>query len=516
MRGEPIASTSKDGVSFKFGKADNHRGLTKRIIADKSQAGVTAIFKHSTISPRTLAAHAGAAVLDKSVHTRQYGLGHLRTLLEYRAGKHTASVESIPGMAKDIEHFIRRGLGDTNPQVREQARTTFWCYNRVWPREGTALLESLDGVARKQLEKADPKLSAAAAAEPKPIPKKPRASSAMSAMLAAKRAEAAQLAAQRSATASPQDEFLPTSPVKASMALPQSDIKPSEAPNPNEHPSKLEQRETSLHADSVPSAISNALVPPRAMERENMTRSISTPARVDEARRGTPAASPKGSESARRIQPPVLTSPKAIPRRHVASSVTSSKSGPPSLGRTLSRSPPSHQGQTHIPIRQGGHATIARSPAVSHPHTPSRSHGPNVKSGLTSYITPRHHSSSSIQRMREFNDHSWESAVSVAQRSPGDPAEEARRAQAAQGISAAEQLLDYDDDQVQVSVPPMTPLRHNLNSFSTPLPSRLQTNAWEDSPKAVTPKLMKQLQSRPHERTWWNERRNREYLRNGS
>lgn len=411
------------------------------------------------------------------------------------------SVESIPGLAKDIEQLLRRGLGDTNPQVREQGRQTFWSFNRVWPREGTALLESLDGVARKQLEKVNPGL-AGKAVEAKPIPKKPRASSAMAALLAAKRAEAAQLAGQRSKTASPQDELLPTSPEKSKSNLP-----------PSQDIGNLGAGDTGNNDDAareqcVP-AEKPSVVLPQHVGRDEFGESQTSIKQLGHTKETTsttlaPAdvqvdgntlpVSPGLQEHSERTPAPRTTSPQPSPP-------SSTSRSPPA--RTLSHSPPSNSEPQHF-HRSSDRSMVASDSVAHFPHTPVRSLMPKPKAHKLSTATP-------LQNRRPFAERSLTSAALLSQQTPGDAVEEARRAQAAQGISAAEQLLDYDDDEQQVAMQPMTPLRHPIGaSFTTPLPSRLQRQVWEDSPKAVTPKLMKQLQSRPHERSWWNERRSRE------
>jgi len=108
-------------------------------------------------------------------------------------------------------------------------------------------------------------------------------------------------------------------------------------------------------------------------------------------------------------------------------------------------------------------------------------------------------------------------------RAPIDAADEARRAQVAQGLSAAQQLIDFDDDQMPITAQqPITPARPTRHAQSTPLnPYRTPKNGsrhrvrqvWEDSPKAMTPKVLRQLEGRHTERNWWSQRRDRKYKR---
>jgi CLIP-associating protein 1/2 len=109
---------------------------------------------------------------------------------------------------------------------------------------------------------------------------------------------------------------------------------------------------------------------------------------------------------------------------------------------------------------------------------------------------------------------------------------DALRAQANQALSAAEQLLDFDDDDhVQHPGLPVTPSKHSNGSapvglglgsgigngngngnghaygsdlLRTPVNARSRA-IWEDSPRnqAVTPTYLEKLKARKYERSWW-------------
>lgn len=89
-------------------------------------------------------------------------------------------------------------------------------------------------------------------------------------------------------------------------------------------------------------------------------------------------------------------------------------------------------------------------------------------------------------------------------------AQDARAAQAAQGVMSAQKLLDVDDDDGPSM--PVTPMRQNgsraqqSSYLQTPMNGR--GNVWEDSPgpSAVTPMMMDKLKGRRYERSWWLKR----------
>jgi hypothetical protein len=101
----------------------------------------------------------------------------------------------------------------------------------------------------------------------------------------------------------------------------------------------------------------------------------------------------------------------------------------------------------------------------------------------------------------------------------------------AQGLSAAQQLLDFDDDQMDMDFQqPITPARPQVRpsprQYTPSTPSQQGSSAyrtprnpsgsgrthqvWEDSPQAMTPKVLKRLEGRNTERNWWAQRRERE------
>lgn len=521
-------------------------GLTKRIIAEKSQKAVTAILVHASPAPAKLIGHIAAAVQDKSVQSRQYGAGHLKTYLDAQASDHRGLVEATPGALDQVQLLLKKSLADTNPLVREQGRLAFWSFEKVWPSHASALLNGLDGSARKQLEKANPRTGATPVSSRVSKPKTPRGS-AMSALLAAKRAQAAELAAKRAAEGEdpkqPIIEALPLegtpskTPRSPSSAPSEGTVTPRkgvESPTPVSRPPKLltppsppevtaaehggernaanatstvieaigaeeEQNHVTspTHAledgrpctpDSDPEQAERDTLhvasPGAALQRSEGPNSVSSPSpgrqtpKTNTHRSGIPVRSPPRNGSS-----PCSTRPKPVQR----SSFTSSQSRASTLSRALSRSP-----------------SLNVDAAPPEPETPSRQQYPT---GLQARFP--HHDSRRLSSPRTAGP-----AATSMDHLPNSPADEQIRAQAAQAFSAAQQLLDFDDDQDAMADVPITPIRLNTKPAS-PLTHRTPSSGfngmtrqpWEDSPRAMTPKLLRGLQSRGYERSWWNERR---------
>lgn len=531
------------------------------MIAERSQKGVEAIIKHSAVHPRILLSHINAAIADKSAQTRQYGMTHLRTFIESPSAK----IILHDGLLDQAEQMVKRCLGDVNPAVREQGRTTYWSFERVFPQPAAKIMASLDGTARKQLERANqPRQGNGDGAAPPVRPQsKPRASSAMSAMIAAKRAQVAAERAGATATPTPATVAIPassrqpapgeggdsvmatpsTKPPMEVQSLPVTPSSPREAPTgPSPHAHEVATRDLPPSAPAARRTASSPVTPTR------LPRPVSS--RASQAPSPPPPISPVSSAHtvskqppsqnriarlSREIRPPSVdgrrsnahsrTSPQSHPSHNGnasttpasrmsalprpisavmsgASSDVSARSRSSSLARTLSRSPP---GPADSPLQgfcaPGGSAgpgarrtTSAPLHATRPSATPRSLSGPNRPRPSQPPLIPEAHTYFTYQ----------------------DPAEEARHAQAQQGLSAAKQLLEFDDDDALIPTAPMTPMRGVRGSNMPALaPMRgplngLRRREWEDSPMPMTPKLIHKLEHSGYERSWWTARRKRE------
>lgn len=523
-------------------------GLTKRIIAEKSQKAVTAILLHTSPAPVKLIGHIAAAVQDKSIQTRQYGAGHLKTYLEFQAKNHRGLVEGTPSAIEQIQQLLKKCLADTNNLVREQGRLAFWSFEKLWPSQASALLNTLDGPARKQLEKANPRTGATPVSSKISKPKTPR-SSAMSALLAAKRAQAAELAARRAAKgddpsqpiieALPLDESpsikVPRSPPSAPSEGTVTPRRGLESPTPASAPSKVLTTSESPEATSrepedrshAADAATTIIAAGDSQERQDL---ISSPAlSVGNALSGNSRpCTPERSEDIEMggqqpghgdLESPVSPNPVApaglqTPRTNMRKSGIPVRS-PPRNGSSPSSTRPKSVQRSSFTSSHSVATTLSRalsrSPSLKvDPVAFSESETPS-KLSYTSGLQPRY--SHQETRRMAYPRIGGPSTTSM-DHLPNSPADEQIRAQAAQAFSAAQQLLDFDDDQDAMADVPVTPLR-SINRQAPPSAYRtpssgyngMSKQSWEDSPRAMTPKLLKVLQSRGYERSWWNERR---------
>ncbi|WVW80419.1 hypothetical protein I302_102400 [Kwoniella bestiolae CBS 10118] len=478
-------------------------GYTKKIIAERSQACVTAIIIHTHIHPRVFITHIAAGVSDKNIQTRHFSTGHLKTFLDIHGAKSKHAIETTPGMMEQLEGAVKKSLADVNPAVRDLARQAFWSYHSVWRSRAEVILNSLDGMARKQLEKANPHDSNGIIVSAKAAPPARRATSTMSALLAEKRkAKAAELAAGKMAQESPR---IVSGPVPGSPSMQQGMPRSNSSASLSGQASKPGQLERSITSPETP------------------PHTIPLPSSPG------PSSSPTPSQkiTPRPTGKPALGSPKDL--------LSTTRDRPSSLGRSPpsrgspSRDSPLRQSSTY-PFSSSGlrspASSTASSSAANNLRTPQSHRRPppsfSAETGLGLGVnTPSGTGigQSSVSHEAEGEVEDWAIGTPTRVLPPGSGVvEDARRAQAAQAESAAQQLMEYAEDEQEgipsglslghshdVPTTPARPTNGNGSAYKTPLNVR---KAWEDSPRpeAVTPLMMERLKERKHERSWWVRR----------
>ncbi|ORY28597.1 clasp N terminal-domain-containing protein [Naematelia encephala] len=459
-------------------------GFTKKIIAEKSQRIMSAIIIHTSCHPKTFISHISAGIADKNIQTRHHCTNHLKTYLDIHGSKSKHVIDNTPGLIEQLDGSLKRSLGDVNPQVRELARAAFWSYHLVWPTRAQAIMETLDGIAKKQLAKANPREpnseSLQLQSQPGP-PQAKRTSSAMSHMLAERRkAKAAELAAGRAAQDSPRTV---SGPAPDSPSLGSS-----------------QPRSTS---------VSGFPIPRRAVPSTGVT--------------SPKDSSPGGSPESSRVTPKTkngTTTQQELSQRPRSSSLNRDiyESSSSSRGSPTSRSTPLRQTSTVPP----GIRSPASTSSTSGPHplrTPTLQRAPlpatssSQPVGLGVYQPGETHESHS-------KDFLTPSRVPLPSTPGQSVVEDAMRAQAAQAESAAAQLLDFTETEQST---PRTPLRAtNGNGHQKYTPGMLKTpvsnflsvstpggsgrgGGWLDSPRQqeMTPSMLDKLKTRRFERVWW-------------
>ncbi|CUA77554.1 Protein STU1 [Coccidioides immitis RS] [Rhizoctonia solani] len=214
-------------------------GFTKKIIAQQSQASVTAVINNTSAQPRVVLTLLWSYVQEKNVQSRSYSVEHLTTYLKAHAAKSKHAIENVGGV-DIITKCLQKTLNDPNPGVRPLARACFWAFEPVWPANALVIAEQLDNSARKQLDKANPNPGACTPITPvEEVKKKPSVAAAIAASRAKAKAIANDPPTLRHAVTSPPARRAvspppaktPIPPRQTSPRLPSTSRPPSRPPS---------------------------------------------------------------------------------------------------------------------------------------------------------------------------------------------------------------------------------------------------------------------------------------------
>jgi CLIP-associating protein 1/2 len=257
----------------------------------------------------------------------------LKTFLDTQASRTRQTIEHTSGLLDMLIDSVTKGLSDVNPGVRETARPAYWSFHTIWPAKALEIVDKLDGIQKKQLDKVRP-----SDAPPIPVARPPigaaKRSSGIGALLAEKRkaAMAARQEVQRTVS----------SPITGSPSLAQN------RPTP---------RSTSSHiaSNSAPLDDDELLAPSQAAP-------IATPSRPSGSNHSL-IPSPSGST-------PTGASPGGSPLRQTDSlsrlSGHGQKSPTPSVSTSSQASRSNHKTQ---PRQLNGRSSLT--PEVAHKAAPS-------------------------------------------------------------------------------------------------------------------------------------------------
>ncbi|KAL4241509.1 CLASP family protein [Abortiporus biennis] len=306
--------------------------LTKKIIAQQSQATVTTIIVNTSAQPRIIVPLLWNTLQDKAIQTRVYAFGHMKTLLEVHATKSRHTFEAA-GSVDILDKCLRKGLTDPNPGVRDISRQAFWTFESIWRDRGRAIFEVQDNVSKKALEKIcpNPEALASSSAPTTPKPKK----SSVAAAIAASRAKAKAIA-----TAPPTLRHKATSGARSTTSPP---ANKSRATSPSLSSSTSGG---SVRAISPISRVTSTGSPPRAriVSTGALSRSTSSgfiPQR-ETSRSKSPASPPSptpDANSRRRISSPLVPSPSNSQSTFKRALQTALPASPPLSYSTLHPSP---------------------------------------------------------------------------------------------------------------------------------------------------------------------------------
>ncbi|OAX81560.1 hypothetical protein ACJ72_04094 [Emergomyces africanus] len=125
-------------------------GSLKKITAQNGNLTVDAILGNVSYTSR-IVQHLWLACQDKNVQPRLFVTGWIQTII-IKHGVHKGLIEHSGGV-DILEKCIRRGLGDANPGVRENMRSTFWTFARLWADRAEGIMSTLDAKSRSLLER---------------------------------------------------------------------------------------------------------------------------------------------------------------------------------------------------------------------------------------------------------------------------------------------------------------------------------------------------------------------------
>lgn len=322
--------------------------LTKKIIAQQSQATLAAVMCNTSPLPRLVLPLLSYTLQDKAIQPRTYAMGHIKTYLSAHGQAARHSIEASGGV-ETLEKCIKKGLSDPNPAVKQTSREAFWVFEEVWKERGRAMLESMDGLSRKQLEKACPKpellagLSSTVAATPQ------AKKSSVAAAIAASRAKAKAIA-----TAPPSLRHQATSAARTTSPPAKRPASPSLSSSTSGPPARA--------ASPVSRAAPASSPPQRARVVSGGTLSRSTSSGFVPNR--------EHREQVRQVPPVPATPPSPTPdpvsRRRVSSPLASSPNGGASLRRAAQTALPASPPRSSV-LLQGSALLRAQPPQPQQP-----------------------------------------------------------------------------------------------------------------------------------------------------
>lgn len=477
-------------------------GFTKKIIASQSQVAVSNILKYTTPLPRQILPLLWVTLQEKAFQPRSFVIEHLKTFLDYHGANCRHAIDS--GNGTDVlDKCLRKGLADVHPSVREKSRLLFWSFESIWKDRATAIFESLDTSAKKQLQNVCP--NGASLKLPIPTAKK----SSVAATIAATRAKAQQIA-------------------MAPSSLKQQALSTSHAQNEIHSPSRFSPPSTikasrfskvGRERSGSPSPVSNP--PPRAsLSLQNRKRGIS----ISSSSSSPPPSPIKDLHKRRPSSSFVAQTSHAAPSNYNPISILDADISLDQSKFPVFQSPLRPQQPRPIDNDQNTLLMAIEIPLPSDDETMENNHVSEVVDEPTlSRITAR--SDTSILSTSS-------PTPSRLGRIPTSIVEDALRARAAQAESAAEQLLELvdPDEDSHISPIPVSLLPHTAASTSPKLSGHRSSlpmtpinqkgsvmrhlSLFQDSPLPSdrSPSLLDIIEERKHQTGWWLRRINSENI----
>ncbi|KAI8355674.1 clasp N terminal-domain-containing protein [Blakeslea trispora] len=134
--------------------------VTKKLIAIKTSQVTHSFLKHTVFHSKIIQLLC-KTIHEKSVQLKQYAANYLKTVLETHGSKelvHSAIAEKAD-LIQSIQTFLKKGLTDSSPLVREASRQTYSVYYEHWPTQAEKLSKTLDASTQRLLDQSSPKSS---------------------------------------------------------------------------------------------------------------------------------------------------------------------------------------------------------------------------------------------------------------------------------------------------------------------------------------------------------------------
>ncbi|KAG6833770.1 hypothetical protein H0H87_001202 [Tephrocybe sp. NHM501043] len=532
-------------------------GFTKKIAAQQSQASVTAIITHTSAQPRIILPLLWNTLQEKTVQARAFVVAHIKQYVEVHGHRARNAIEGTNGLEL-LEKSLKKALSDANPAVRENARILFWVFEEAWPDRGNLILEGLDTIARKQVEKVCPKPELFSNLLPATTPK-PKKS--IAAAIAASRAKAKAIATapptlRHQATSGshvppPRRPASPGTSPKSSLGRPSSPLRMSSSPPGPTTPGR--QRTTS--ATTARSTSGTNVSMSRSRSTSNGSTGSGGPA--------SPRSPPSPTDFRRRASSPLSTSATSVNRPSTIRKAlqTALPSSPSEQVSSTARSTNNVPRVAAVPIPKA-HSRLTlqmldnNDESLLRPHDvpiPDSDSDGDHSINLISFSAPFEVYPPITPQTRTVGDNSASprsvdskpTSVSNALSSGSVPdmandrpvVEDALRARAEQAESAAERLLELVDPEEEglhhSTIPPSLlvgsgnahaarnakvkpaplPIKQNRTMPVTPVSRNAailrQAAMFQDSPvrNGQNSSLIDVLQGKKHETGWWLKRK---------
>ncbi|CAE6428959.1 unnamed protein product [Rhizoctonia solani] len=504
-------------------------GFTKKIVAQQSQASVTAVITNASAHPRIILPLLWSYIQEKNVQSRSYSIEHLTTYLKVHGAKSKHAIESAGGV-DIITKCLQKSLNDPNPGVRPLARTCFWAFEPVWPANALVIAEQLDNSARKQLDKANPNPGACTPITPvEEVKKKPSVAAAIAASRAKAKAIANDPPTLRHAAITPARRAV--SPPPAKTPLPQRQSSPR-VPSTSRPPSRPPSR--SAGSPGAPARSQSPVPPVPTLPRPNSrasTPSPPSPASSSSAHRrqvsttGAVQSSPGRPSTLRSSYSQIRPGAKANGANTVPATVPPAsrvKPQPNNLSRSVSApqppaSPTRRATSPVTPTRRtgsGAGSPVPRKPLSDHtlPSLAQRLDDSDSPLHATTVPIPDDGDDGPISFSTPFEKYGPATPPTLPVTIVGDikEPEESLLAKAIQATSAASQLEDElvagKDDHPS---PYPAELLHKTQA-QTPVNRKIMREAalFQDSPQAAkVPTILDHLFERGHEEGSWAHKR---------